>query len=913
MISNQFISADPSLSVWLCASAGTGKTKVLVDRVLRMLLRGDPPSSILCLTYTKAAAMEMQIRIQKVLAQWNRCNDDALQQSLAVLLGTPPSLEETVRARTLLATLLDSVEGVKIQTIHAFCQSLLSRFPQEAGLVAAPEVMDERTRMELINEAHRRLLVAASGTSSDKALTHAVHHLASRMADVTVQKLLEEMARQHLLLRALTDGAFDESALLPMMYDGLGVTQSDTPHSIIQAFQQSTVPLEHDVRATIAALGSGGKTVESLAKTLSDWLESSGDEAAFKALSKAFLTAEGEPKTVRAICTETFAKNNPAHADTLQRFQQSIYQAHDQCAALDVARFTQSVLRVASSVLEFYRDLKSARGLHDYDDLIADTLKLLSTSGMCEWVMAKLGYSIRHILVDEAQDTSPQQWQLVRLLTQELMVPDALPDGQRTLFVVGDPKQSIFKFQGADPYAFSAMQHYFSAWFERSNQRFETLSLEQSFRSSKAVLALVDAVCAVPHVADAIGQERVVHEVYRSDCEGHVCLWPVIQVQKPELLKPWEVNEPNYQPFDANEALAKQIADTVADWLHNGRMLTSQQRTISADDIMILLRTRAPLASKINRHLLLRGVAVAGADRIALTEHLAVQDILAIAQWCLLPDDDLILATVLKGPWCEWNEDALFALAYNRGDASLWQRLGASDDAFHQETCIRLTRFYEQSRTLKPYEWIHFLLTNEGGLTALLSHFGAEAQDICEELLEQALLFESQHTPVLQLFVAWMRTQSFNTKRELVEGSGGVRVMTIHAAKGLEAPIVIVPIINRGASSADALLLDWHKDHTVCYVVPPAADVPLKIEALKANQAHLRDQEEYRLLYVALTRARDELHIAGALSREGWNKNSWYPLLESVLHNNTAFPDLSDSGLDSDASSAYQLSRVIHL
>ncbi len=898
MTSAQFISADPSLSVWLSASAGTGKTKVLVDRVLRIVLRGDAPSSILCLTYTKAAAMEMQIRIQKELAKWSAQDDLELQKSLHALLGTQPSPIEIQRARTLLATLLESVEGVKIQTIHAFCQSLLSRFPHEAGLVAAPQVMDDRTRMELLNEAHRRLLLAASDSGSDEALRHAVHHLASRMADSTVQSLFQEMTRQHLLLRNLTDGVFDESALLALIYDGLGVAQTDTPSSIVHAFKHSTAALEDGLHDTIAALHAmGGKTIDALAKSVNDWLESSGDASAFKTLSKSFLTAQGEPKTIRAVCTESFAKKHPDHTDVLLRFQHAIYATYDQFAALDVAQFTQSVLRVAASILEFYRDLKSSRGLHDYDDLIADTLKLLSTSGMCEWVMVKLGHSIRHLLVDEAQDTSPEQWQLVRLLTQELMVPDATLDAPRSLFVVGDPKQSIFKFQGADPHAFAAMQHYFKSWFEQSGQAFAELSLAQSFRSSKAVLGLVDAVCALPHVAAAIGQERVVHELYRN-CAGNVSLWPVVQVQKPELLKPWDVTAPNYQPYDANEALASQIADNVAGWLHEGRMLESENRPIVPSDIMILLRTRAPLASKINRHLLLRGVAVAGADRIALTDHLAVQDILAIAQWCLLQGDDLTLATVLKGPWFEWNEDALCELAHNRGDDSLWQRLRASDHA----VCAKLERFYEQSRALKPFEWIHFLLFDEGGLHALTAHFGMETHDICEELLEQALLFESQHTPVLQQFVAWMQTQHFQTKRELVDGANGVRTMTIHAAKGLEAPIVIIPMINKGAPHADALLLDWHNGKTVCYVMPSGADVPLKIEALKANQKHLSEQEEYRLLYVALTRARDELHIAGALARDEWSKNSWYPLLESLIDNNTAFPDSLVSGLDSIAS-----------
>lgn len=897
MTSAQFISADPNLSVWLSASAGTGKTKVLVDRLLRILLRGDAPSSIVCLTYTKAAAMEMQLRIQDKLSQWSAMQEPLLHDSLCQLLGRPPEADEIHRARTLLALLLESADGLNIQTIHAFCQSLLMRFPLEAGLLASPQVMDDRTRMELLAKAQRQLLATASAPSCYPDVKRAVHHLASRMADGSLQNLFSEMAKHHLVLRQITKRVFAENDELALVYKGLGATRSDSAEEIIKRFMHETRGLQQSISAIIAALGTKNKTRQSLAESLSLWQQSEHNLAAFETLSKWFLTADGSPKTRHALCTESFAKDHPADADDLMRLQDAIYDANDQLAAHDVAHFTESVLKVAGYILEFYRDLKAQRGLHDYDDIIDRSLSLLSLSGMSEWVITKLGYRIRHILVDEAQDTAPEQWQLIRLITQELMIPDHSLDNPRSLFVVGDSKQSIFKFQGADPEAFFTMRDYFKQWFEQTGLPFQELSLVQSFRSSKAVLKLVDAVCALPEVASAIGQEQVAHELYRSDGEGKVSLWPVVRVEKPVLLKPWEVMQPNYQPLDASEALAVQVADTVSQWLQSERVLESQQRPLLPGDIMILLRNRAPLASKINRHLMRRGVVVAGADRIALADHLVTQDVLALARWCLLRGDDLTLATVLKGPWFEWSEEALFDLAYNRSDDSLWQRLEDRD----RQTHAKLLRIYEQSQTLKPFEWIHFLLFAEGGMDALLAHFGLEAQDTAEELLEQALVFESQHTPLLQYFVAWMETQTFDTKRELTDSTGGVRVMTVHAAKGLEAPVVIVPVLPKHSPKSDMFMFDWYNEKTIAYVMPPYARKPLKIEALKANQQRLVQQEEYRLLYVALTRARDELHIAGGLGQENWPKHSWYEVVKSVIEDNTAFPDHDLSGLDSTA------------
>jgi len=877
---SQQAASDPASSVWVSANAGTGKTKVLTDRVLRLLLAGTVPSCILCITYTKAAAAEMENRIHHTLSQWVAMDDAALASALRQLNDHVPDATMIRRARSLFATVLDAPEGVRIQTIHSFCQSLLRRFPLEAGVQPHFEVIDERTALELMAEARMRLFARSlRAQEGDEALAGAVDLLASRLAESQFQDLLTQLVGERRnLLPALTrkDGL---QRLIADAYATLNVSPADSEGQFFaQCFNYSQSE-ESALRACISHMISGSKNDAKYANLMQPWWRSQGADrmACWSEYRKVWLTDKSTPRA--NLVTQAVTKKMPDAEEVMRAEQErcGYYQARIQ--ALSTAQFTEAALIVVDAMLSLYSRLKKINQALDYDDLILLSLGLLKREGIAPWVLYKLDGGLDHVLIDEAQDTSPEQWELVDRLVDEFFSGEGVEAERllkRTLFVVGDEKQSIYSFQGAAPKAFGAKSHDFSRRAEAAQVVFRSLKLSMSFRSTAAVLQVVDAVISQPHVRSGMSfQEGIVpHEAYRAGQAGVVEIWPAITGDDRGQRDIWEVQKELVNERDAPFILADRIASTIAGWLRDGEPLASQGRSIRAGDILVLVRRRNAFMHHLVRALKRQGVPVAGVDRMVLTEHIAVMDLLALAEFLLLPEDDLSLACLLKSPLCGISEQQLYELAYGRGKTSLWARLQSSG----LESAEFLRGLLEQVDYIRPYELFATVLEAQGKREAFARRMGDEVFDPLDEFLALALEYERSHAPSLQGFLHWVRSGETTIKRDMEQGADAVRIMTVHGSKGLQAPIVFLPDTTDTPRSTNQPLWTQHQGERVMLWSPSGAEDDPRTAELREELGQAQEDEYRRLLYVAMTRAEDRLYVGGwiARNRKDVPEDCWY-------------------------------------
>ena len=883
----------PNQSVWVAASAGSGKTKVLTDRVLRLLLSGARPERILCLTFTKAAAAEMATRIAGLLSKWAVAEDDALGAELNALSGRAAEQVELERARRLFATVLDAPGGLQVQTIHGFCQSVLRRFPLEANLPPQFDVLDERTAAERMGMARDLMIIGARrGAAPD--LAEALSEVTARVSEDGLSDLVGDLLseRARLALAISRAGGFD--ALATRIRDLLGVDDGTTDAGLIAGAVLDSTFDPTALRAAAAALLTGTKTDVERGDIIAAWLaEPDERRGGFDFYKSAFLTKEGG---IRArLATKKVAEGFPVVLDTLTEEAQRLTRLEDQRRALDLAVRSIALVRVATSMLEIYEDGKRRHGFVDYDDLILAARDLLWRPGVASWVLFKLDGGLDHVLIDEAQDTNPEQWSIVEKLTEEFFSGiGAAGAVDRTAFAVGDIKQSIFSFQRADPQGFLDMRASFAARVTAVEKGWASIGLDMSFRSTTAVLGAVDAVFNASAAGTGVlesdddGAPRPLrHRAHRAGQAGRVELWPPeMPIGDTEERGGWEPPVNQRESDEPRRRLAGNIAESIGAWLAKGEVLPSKGRPIRPGDIMVLVRRRGRFVGELVRALKDRGIAVAGVDRMVLTDQLAVMDLVAFGQFLLLPEDDLNLATVLKGPLVGLDEDRLFELCWDRGIRGLWRVLGAraADDGEFGRIFQMLSRWLGRADFTPPYELYAELLAG-GGRRNILERLGPEAGDPVDEFLVQALEYERSHVPSLQGFLHWLAAADFEVKRDLETGqSNQVRILTVHGSKGLQAPVVFLPDTMAAPDRTPKLLWPEDADGVALPIWSPNRDTDVAISAeARRVAADKRDQEYHRLLYVAMTRAEDRLYVAGWGTKRASTASTWYQMIRDGL------------------------------
>ncbi|WP_299413886.1 double-strand break repair helicase AddA [uncultured Sulfitobacter sp.] len=871
----QITAARPDTSTWLSANAGSGKTRVLTDRVARLLLDEVAPQHILCLTYTKAAASEMQNRLFKRLGEWAMMEDDALRaglRDLGVLKDIPP--EQLRDARTLFAQAIETPGGLKIQTIHSFCASLLRRFPLEAGVSPQFKEIEDRAAELLRADI---LDTMAEGPDAGLVAELAEHYTGDSFASLT--QAITGKRELFVNLPSDLNTLFD----LPAGFD-----VTTLPIDVMDAAVARWMPAAIDVFASQSAV-----TMTRLADALRtiDW--ANPDFSDFDKLKAVMLTTEFKPR--KSFPTKGAQTALGPMLTPFEDLAQRTLEAHElQMRARNVAR-TGALHSFATAFITRYEAEKQRRGWLDFDDLILRARSLLNDPKVAAWVLYRIDGGIDHILVDEAQDTSPRQWDVIEKLADEFSSgAGAREDNRaRTLFVVGDKKQSIYSFQGADPREFDLKRATFQQNLEAAQLSFQNQSLDYSFRSSPAILRAVDRTFNT--LPDPRMGDTMTHLAFKDTLPGRVDLWPLVEPTKDEDEPPhWTDPVDRKSQQHHTVILADQIAEQIKHLVEGEHFIPDEaddrsliRRRITAGDFLILVRGRQTgLFSEIIRACKVAGLPIAGADRLKVGAELAVRDIGALLSFLATPDDGLSLATALRSPLFGWSEQDIFTLAHHRPKKlDLWQSL-RTQELQYPDTLAMLHDLRGQVDFLRPYDLIERILTRHDGRRNLLARMGTEAEDGIDALLGQALAYERTEVPSLTGFLEWMQADDLEIKRQIDSASDQIRVMTVHGAKGLEAPIVILP--DTGAKTVTIRDEIINLDDVPIWK-PNAAEMTTRISARIDALKEADTQESLRLLYVAMTRAEKWLIVAaaGKLPKE---RTSWYQMTEDALGHLNAVP-----------------------
>jgi ATP-dependent helicase/nuclease subunit A len=882
----QDLASRPRASAWVSANAGSGKTFVLSRRVVRLLLDGTDPSRILALTFTKAAAAEMATRVFKILGTWVTMENADLTAELQDIEGRKPDAARLAMARRLFARALETPGGLKIQTIHGFCESLLHQFPLEANVAGHFAVLDDRIAAELMAEARASVMQKAE-TDPGSKFGQALATVIDLMSDGGAEKALDELIQGRDAFRRWTVDAGDLETALTELAQILEIDPSESLENLDERFK-SECPFDQNICLSYAeALNTGSKTDQTRAEAIANAAKLKNPSVFREAWLQVFLTGKLEPR--KSLATKKVVAAFPEMVESLLSEQVRLINLLEERRKLATFEGTASLLRLADAVIRHYERAKTAKGFLDFEDLVVKTATLLQKSDAAQWVQYKLDQGLDHILVDEAQDTSPRQWEVVTALASEFFAGAGARDRIRTLFAVGDEKQSIYSFQGAVPAYFDAMRRAFSGKAEAAEQEFHSVNLQLSFRSTPDVLGAVDRVFQDENAHRGLSQEvrAPVHEAIRRD-PGIVDLWP-LEVEE-EIVEPEDWRQPIDHVGSGSPMLkvAKRVASEIAGWMQEG--------VADPGDVMILVRKRGPFVDALNRELKELNIPAAGSDRLVLTNHIAVQDLAALGRFLLLPEDDLSLAGVLKSPLFDLTDEDLFEVARETPDkvrpGTLWQMLVKRSEASEKWKLVRakLEDWRARADFVPPYEFYARVLGADGGRQAFRARLGVEVDDVLDEFLALTIAYEQSGTPGLEGFLAWMAAAPTEIKRELTNTKGMVRIMTVHGSKGLEARIVI--LVDPGGAPVSAIhdpaflprnrLENELLPPALVWLPPKAERTPWHaeaIEGLREDQA-----EEYRrLLYVALTRAEDRLIVCGWAPKRGVHEDCWYSMVERAL------------------------------
>ncbi len=842
-VAAQIKAADPKANSWISANAGSGKTRVLTNRVARLLLHDTEPQKILCLTYTKAAAGEMQNRLFAQLGHWSMLDDDALCKQLEEMgeVGEALSSEALTQARRLFAQALETPGGLKIQTIHAFCDAILRRFSIEAGISPNFTVLEDSEARELRRQIVDRLAVEDAENFND---------LATHLTDGDLDRLTQAILSRR-----------DAFSIAPDP-DKFGCD----PERLNQLSKEAaTSPVLTELAGLFA---TGGKREKAKAPELKAAVETKDQFDRSSKLSEIFIKRDGFEAHSWYPAVGTINANVHLQ-DDIEKLRATLAARKKLVLARESYQRSLVLHGFANRFIAEFERAKSDRTALDYDDLIRKTCALLEKSEMAEWVLFRLDGGIEQILVDEAQDTSPAQWQVIDRLRSEFSAGIGQGDKKRTIFVVGDEKQSIYSFQGADAEIFDAKRLHLQAELEGQEDRLNETPLDFSFRSAPAILDLVDRV--FEGAAGSGFAKAPKHFSPSPNKFGQVELWPFYEKADGVEHPAWFEPVASAQAEKHERILARDIAQYVEKRLRDG--------SAKAGDFLILFRSRGKLFHEILKALKDAQLPVSGADRLKVGQHIAVKDILSLLKFAAQPDDDLSLAECLKSPLCGWDEHTLYYLSVGRGKKPLYQVLRENDN--HAKVVEFLQDIRGHVDRLRPFELIERVLVHHRGFQKLTGRLGAETRDALQALLDQSLHYETVEAPTLTGFLNWFEKNEVEVKRQFPEEADQINLMTIHGAKGLERRIVILPDTHEpGQNSFNRPRLAQANGQILWRTSKEQAS-PIQLEADEEAKKRARE-EAMRVLYVALTRAEHELIIAGAGARHK-DEADWYGLLSHAM------------------------------
>ncbi len=892
-LDEQFNSSDPANSAWVSANAGSGKTYVLTQRVIRLLLEGVAPDRILCLTFTKAAAANMKNRVFETLSEWTMLPDDKLEDAIRKSTGKKPDATVRKNARKLFAKALDTPGGLKIQTIHGFCEALLHQFPLEANVPGHFETVQDLEQSELLAQATSDVLSGRNGQNDETTSHHEA--LIPEASDQAIAEGIREIISNRDDFLGWTKPGIDNA--IDELYAHFRITKEDTAQTIKQV-TMDRLPVSDELleSAYQQAVKSSATTDAKLAERLGTFLHSGDIDSRFDAISEACLTTQGKVRTERSLATKAVKEAVPELAEALTHCGEFLLAEAGHFHAPQLIRNSRHIFELGTAILERYQTMKRQRALVDFDDQIERAANLLNRADIRDWIRYRLDLGVDHVLVDEAQDTSPVQWQIINAITEDFHTGETASRRDRTVFVVGDEKQSIFSFQGAEPREFGRQQRLLRRKVDSVGMPFHAGRLNLSFRSTSDVLKAVDLVFEVDENKKGLSGDNLapVHSAVREKHPGEVQVWPLYVKPEREQTESWTDPIDRTHDDDPEIQLARRISREVASMV--GSPLPGMDRPLEYRDILVLVRSRQPVfINALTRSMKDDGIAVAGSDRLRLAEHVAVEDLIAIGRASILPQDDLSLACVLKSLFFNLPEEALFAFAHDRGrETSLFARIAQiaaeREHPYRQlagDTLQELEEVFSLARTTSVFGFYARLLGEFGGRRKILARLGSEAEDVIEAFLDEALIHARDRDGGLESFLSGLVRTNPEIKREVELNRNEVRILTVHASKGLEAPVVFL---------VDSCGPAWNERHRPSLLPLPSKKTHAPRIWLPSTSLHTPEtraattliqtesEGEYRrLLYVGMTRAADKLVVCGYQRRKTVNHPHWHRMVHDAL------------------------------
>ncbi len=920
--------SNPEYSIWTSASAGSGKTTVLVKRLLRMLLNNVEPSKILCITFTKTGDTTMRNKINQKLASWTVMDDDALKQEI-INLDEKENIEKKLKiARTLFAKILDNSNSFKILTIHAFCQQIIKRFPLEAGIIPNFQILDENASLELLMQAKKELL-----KTNNEEIKKSIEYIFTNINEDNFIKLLQLANDQKNNFIYLKDRFFTINGIIDELRKIFKINENDTVELIEDDFYNNT---DFSLVGTgiWEILSNEGKQFDQkFAKSLSDY---KNDKSLIYEYMLCFLKDNLE--ITSRLLSVGMQKNFPELKEFVSKEAERSYKTYEYLANLKNFEFTKAFLNIIYYIFEVYSFLKKQNGYLDYNDLIIETNSLLNNSSFknitgdncfSSWINYKLDEGIDHILIDEAQDTSPIQWNIVKSITEEFFSGQGQKeDINRTIFVVGDEKQSIFSFQGAEPDIFNITLKDYKYKIEQCGKKFDNIFLNASFRSLQSVLNLVDNVYAEPCRRVAITKlvDKITHQFVRKESVGKVEVWPLIgeeieeekeknkkenkeEKKDKKSLEDWQINYVDVVEKTNEQKLAETIANEVSEWFRNEKMIcdreTKKYRKIKYGDIMILIRSRTnkDFINYLIREFSKRNIPTMGNDRFDLLDNIVSQDIISLLNFLIFNEDDLSLANIIKSPFLNLLEEDLYTLCdyKNNNNCSLWYAF-QKNEKYKNETKF-LADIIEKSKNISIYELLLYIFEIKNTKKLFKQRFPYITDEIFSEFLNLANEYEKSHNDSTILnFISFLENNDLKIKRDMAQKTNEIRIMTTHLSKGLESPIVIMPQTNHVSSSIYKIdnILRYKEDGNDYYMPIIKKEKSRLIEKIKDDMKNKVEEEYLRLLYVAMTRAENELYICDFKKGKKAVENSWYSILLNTIQNNEDVKTRQSKYIDGD-------------
>lgn len=794
--------SEPTSNVVVQANAGTGKTFVLVQRLLRILFRefqektegagnagkSDAPPGILCLTYTNAGASEMRNRVLGAVSEWAVADDAELRGLLSgIAHNNPPSDADLRSARGIFYDFIDNPHLLKIQTIHSFCEDILRRFPVEAEVPPAWRLVSGAEQKRLLKESFSEMLNRA-GQDEEKAFGHVLGLTSEYSLDALLDSILEQYRHIILLKQKINFPDY----IIEKTKDFLSIGKP---------------PMKPDFDGDFGLI----------------------------------LTKTGDIR-----------KKLPPE---LQKVANEVYEYDQYARNAEIMRLSADFLTLCGAFADKYIGLKNQRGLLDFDDILHKTMILFSNPKTMGYVLSRLDMNIKHILVDESQDNSPVMWQIIFSMLDDFFV-NGEKANPHSLFIVGDIKQSIFSFQGASPSDFASVPEKIRGIAGGGKRQYETVPLLESRRATQAILDVVDYffnAAALPGFPEKVG-----HKCWRKGDAGLVEMHQVFSKNGDEELA----------------AARKKYVGTIADKIES----LIRNENIPQSDIMVLVQRREPFVPMLVRELRRKGIQTAGSDRIILPAFPAIRDLLNLIRFVLRPDDrenDASLAFVLRGPVCRWTEKELYDLCADRNrERSLFATLGEKN----RDTYDELSKIASLAN-LPPYSFFSEIMGRYR--RDFIAAFGSPAIQPLDEFMTLSLSYERTRAGGLAGFLRWFLDGENEVRRDM-ERDAGVRILTAHSSKGLEAPVVFLIDTTRNPKSRTKQMpfsvLNPEDGVFLC----KAGDVDSeKYKTAKEIELGGRVSEYWRLFYVALTRARDRLYVFGC--DDGTRNENWHSKLYEII------------------------------